>query len=110
MPELMRRHVNADVPRDGIDDLYCERFLALADALFRDEEGAIHVGAEARQDVTAIPPKAARHLVRNLTDNVLPLRFCVPGGNVKEQLAPRTIWLAEVRTPIQGTQVLRPQR
>ena len=110
MPELMRRHVNADMPHDGVDDLDCERCLALADAFFRDEEGAIHVSAKARQDVTAIPSKAAGHLVRNLTNNVLPFRFCVPGGNVKEQLAPRTIWFAEVLTPAQGTQVLRPQR
>ena len=110
MPELMRRHVNADVPRDGIDDLYGERFLALVNAFFGDEEGAVHVGAKARQDMTTIPSKTAGHLVRNLPNNVLPLRFCVPGGNVKEQLAPRTSWLAEVRTPIQGTQVLRPQR
>ena len=73
-----------------------ERCLALAAALLRDEEMAIHVGAKARQDVTAIPSKAAGNLVRDLTDNVLLFGFCVPGGNVKEQLASRTIWFAEV--------------
>ena len=37
------------------------------------------------------------------------LVFVSSGGNVKEQLAPRTIWFAEVVTPAQGAQVLRPQ-
>ena len=78
--------------------------------LFGDEEGAIHVSAKARQDVTAIPSKAAGNLVRDLADNVLPFSFGIPGGNVKEQLAPRTIWFAEVLMPAQRTQVLRPQR
>ena len=40
---------------------------------------------------------------------VLPLGLRFPGGNVNEQLAPRTIWFAEVVTPAQGAQVLRPQ-
>ena len=35
MPELMRRHVNADMSRDGVDDLDCEGCLVLADALVR---------------------------------------------------------------------------
>ena len=109
MPELMRRHVNADMLRDGVDDLDREGCLALAAALLRDEEVAIHVSAKARQDVTAIPSKAAGNVVRDLADDVLLFRLCVPGGNVNEQLAPLTIWLAEVLTPAQGTQVLRPQ-
>ena len=87
MAELMRRHVNADVLRDGVDDLACERFLVLSGCPFRDEEVAIHVSAKARQDVAAIPSKAAGNLVRDLTDKVLFFRFRVPGGNVKEQLA-----------------------
>ena len=110
MPELMRRHVNADMQLDGVYDLDCERFLAFADAFSRDEDRAIHVSAKTRQNVTAIPSEAVGHLVRHLTDSVLPFRFCVPGGNVKEQLASRPIWFAEVLTPTQGTQVLRPQR
>ena len=49
-----------------------------------DEEGAIHVGAKARQYVTAIPSKAASGLVRDLAHNVLSLGLGIPGGNVKE--------------------------
>ena len=79
MPELMRRHVNADMLRDGVDDLDCERCLALAGALFRDEEVAIHVGAKARQDLTTIPSKAAGHLVRDLTDDGLAAWSSFPG-------------------------------
>ena len=41
MPELMRRHVNTDMLRDGVGDLDCERCLCLPPALFRDEEMAI---------------------------------------------------------------------
>ena len=84
MAELMRRHVNADMPRDGVDDLECQGGLALAATLPRDEKVGIHVSAKARQDVTAIPPKAAGHLVRDLSDDVLPLGLRFPGGNVKE--------------------------
>ena len=76
MPELMRRHVNTDMLRDGADDLDREGCLALAAALLRDEEVAIHVGAKTRQDVTAIPSKAAGNLVRDLADNVLLFGFC----------------------------------
>jgi hypothetical protein len=110
MPELMRRHVNADMPRDGVDDLDCEGCLALVDALPGDEEVLIHVSAQARQDLTAIPSKAAGHLVRDLTVMVLPLGLRFLGWNVNTQLASRTIWFAEVLTPAQGAQVLRPQR
>ena len=105
----MRRHVNANMLHDGAGDLFSEGFLTLAGALLRDEEVAIHVSAKTRQDVTAIPSKAAGHLVRDLTDNVLLFRFCFRGGNMNEQLAPRTIWFAEVVTPAQGAQVLRPE-
>jgi len=45
MPELMRRHVNADVPHAGVRDLLTEGGLALANAFLCDEEMAIHVGA-----------------------------------------------------------------
>jgi hypothetical protein len=83
MPELMRRHVNADVPRKGVDDLLRYGGLALPAAPFGDEEMAIHVGAEARQYVTAIPSKAASNFVRDLGDDVLSLGLRMPGGNVK---------------------------
>ena len=109
MPELMRRHVNADMSRDGVDDLDCEGCLTLAAAHLGDEDVAIHVGAKARQDVTAIPSKAAGHVVRDLAHNVLPFRFCVSGGNVNKQLAPRTIWFAEMVMPTEGAQVLWPK-
>jgi hypothetical protein len=48
MPELMRRHVNADVPRKGVDDLLRYGGLALPTTRLGDEEMAVHVGAEAR--------------------------------------------------------------
>src|SRR5215207_11087266 len=73
MPELMRRHVNADMPQDSLGDLYRESCLGLAAAARRDEGRAIHVGAEARQYVPAIPSQAAGNIVRDLTDNVFPL-------------------------------------
>jgi hypothetical protein len=65
MAELMRRHVNADVPRKGVRDLLRYGRLALPSALFGDEQIAIHVGAEARQHVATIPSKATSNFVRN---------------------------------------------
>ena len=93
-----------------VGDLLCKGRLALPVAPPCHEEMAIHVGAKARQYVTAIPSKPAGNLVRDLTHNVLPLGLGVSGGNVKEQLTPRTIWFAEVVLPAQRTQILRPQR
>ena len=84
MLELMRRHVNADMSRDGVDDLVREGCLMLAGALLRYEEVAIHVGAKTRHDVPAIPSKAAGNIVRDLADDILPFGLGVPGGNVKE--------------------------
>src|SRR5262249_25537805 len=101
--------VNTNMLRDGPDDLHCERRLMFADALFRDEEMAIHVSAKARQDVTAIPSQATSHLVRDLADKILPFRFRVSCCNVKEERAPWAIWFAEVLMPAQGTQILWPQ-
>jgi len=49
MPELMRRHVNANMPHHGVRDLLTEAGLAFANAPLRDEERAIHVSAKARQ-------------------------------------------------------------
>ena len=110
MSELMRRHVNAEIPLAGIRNLFGEGSLALANAFLRDEEMAIHVGgAEARQYVTTIPSQPTGNLVGDLTHNVLPLGLGVTSGDVKEQLAPRTIWFAEVLSPAQGAQVLWPQ-
>ncbi len=83
MPELVRRHVNADVPRKGVDDLLRYSGLALPTALFGDEEMAIHVRAKARQYVAAIPSKAASNLVRDLGDDVSFLDLRVPSGDVK---------------------------
>jgi len=45
MPELMWRHVNADMPHHGIRDLLTNGGLALANTLLCNEEIAIHVGA-----------------------------------------------------------------
>ena len=49
MAELMRRHVNADAPREGVDDLFRLGLLALPTALSGDEEIAVRVGVEAWQ-------------------------------------------------------------
>jgi hypothetical protein len=70
MPKLVWSHVNADVPRKGVDDLLRYGGLALPTAALGDEEMAIHVAAEARQYVTAIPSKPASKLVRDLSDDV----------------------------------------
>jgi hypothetical protein len=109
MPELMRRHVNPDMPLNGSDDLYRNGGLALPAPPCCHEEMAIHVGTQARQYVTAIPSKSAGNFVRDLTDKVFSFGLCLPGGNVKEQLTPRTIWFGEVVLPAQGAQVLRPE-
>ena len=82
--ELMRRHVDADMPRDGFDDLLRERGLALLAALLSNEKIAIHVGAKARQDVAPIPPKSACDIVGDLGNNFLPLGLRVPRWNVKD--------------------------
>ena len=49
MAELMRRHVNADAPRKGVDDLLRYGLLALPTALSGDEEIAVQVSVEAWQ-------------------------------------------------------------
>lgn len=110
MPKLMRRHVNAEMPHDGVGDLSCEGALALATAALRNEKIAVNTGAKARQYMTAIPSKAVSNLVGDFADNVLSLRLCVAGCNVKEQLLPRTIRFAEVVLPAQRAQVLRSER
>ena len=70
MPELVRSHVNADVPRKGVGDLPRYGGLALPTAVLSDKETAIHVGAETGQYVAAIPSKAASKLVGDLGDDV----------------------------------------
>ena len=45
MPELMRRHVNADMPHDGVNDLSSKGSLFLAATPLGDEDRAVHVGA-----------------------------------------------------------------
>ena len=70
MPELVRGHVNADVPRKGVGDLLRYGGLALPTAASGDEETAIHVGAETGQYVAAIPSKAASKFVGDLGDDV----------------------------------------
>ena len=45
MPELMRRHVNADVLRNGVDDLHRERFLALVNTFYVLSTEAAHCTA-----------------------------------------------------------------
>jgi hypothetical protein len=110
MPELMRCHVNADMPHDAGQDLISEGGLFLAAAPLRDEEMAIHVATKRRQDMTAIPSQMTCNLVRHLTDDVLLFAFRLAGCNVQEQLASRAIRLAEVVLPPQRAQVLRPKR
>ena len=110
MPELVRRHVNADMPRKGVNDLLCYGGLALAAAPFGDEEMAIHVGANSRQYMSAIPSNAARNFVRNLPNDVLSFGLRMPRRNVKDQLTTWTIRLSEVVLPVQRAEVLRPER
>ncbi len=110
MPELVRSHVNADVPRKGVDDLLRYGGLALPTASFGDEKRTIHVSAEPLKHVTAIPSKAASNLVRNLCDDVQFFGLRVPRGNVKDQLTTGAIRLAEVGLPVQRAEVLRSER
>jgi predicted secreted protein len=58
--------------------------LALPIASLCYKEGAIHVGAKARQYVTAIPSKPTSGFVWDLAHNVLSLGLGISGGNVKE--------------------------
>src|ERR1700730_16362417 len=108
MPKLMRRHGNADMPHDCIGDLSSYGGLFLSAAPLCNEERPIHVGAQARQYVTAIPSNAAGNLVRDLTDEIL-FALSVPRGDVSEELASRTIWFAEVILPGQTAHVLWPK-
>jgi hypothetical protein len=110
MAELMRRHVNTDVPRKGVGDLLRYGRLALPTAALGDEEMAIHVGAEVRQHVATIPSKATSNFVRNLPGNVFSFALGVPGSNVKDYLTTWTIRFVEVVLPVKGAKVLRPKR
>ena len=84
MPKLVRRHVDADIARDGFDDLVGKRLLALLAAFLGDEEIAIDIGAKTRQDMAPVPPQAASDIVGDLGNNLLPLGLRVPGRNVKQ--------------------------
>ena len=110
MPKLMRRHVNADVSRKGVRYLESKCRLALPVALPRYEKIAIRVSAKPRQDLTAIPSKTPSNVIGNLAVNISPFGLCVMGGNVKTKLASRTVRFAEVVSPVQAVQVLRPKR
>jgi hypothetical protein len=78
MPELMRRHVNADVIRKGVSDLLAYGLLAFPPAAVTDEQMTLLVGAEARHYVAAIPSKAASNLIRH--------RVQLNGGRVRKAL------------------------
>jgi hypothetical protein len=91
MPELMRRHVNADMPREGVNNLDGKGGLTLPAAVPCYEEIAILVSAKPRQDLTAIPSKTPGNVIGNLAVNISPFGLCVVGGNVKKEPAPRTV-------------------
>lgn len=63
VPKLMRRHMNAELPREGVDNLYGKGGLALSVALPRYEKKAIRVSAKPWQDLTAIPSKTPSNVI-----------------------------------------------
>ncbi len=81
MPKLMRRHVNADMPREGVNNLDGKGGLTLPAAVPCYEEIAILVSAKPRQDLTAIPSKTPGNVIGNLAANISPFGLCVVGGN-----------------------------
>jgi hypothetical protein len=84
MAELMRRHVNADVIREGVGDLLAYGLLTFPPDALSDKQMTVLIGPKARHYVTAIPSKAASNLIRHFGDKVLSLGLGVPGGNVKD--------------------------
>src|SRR5262245_60837558 len=80
MAELMRRHVNADVPHESVFDLLRKSGLALPAAAPCHEDRAIHVRAQARQHVTAIPSEAPGNLVGDFTEMSCLLLFVSRAG------------------------------
>jgi hypothetical protein len=75
VPRLMRCQVHAEAAPDKLSDLVREGLLSLWLAFLGDEKRAVHVGVEARQDVTPIPAQTLSHILRNLGDQILELRF-----------------------------------
>lgn len=84
MPELMRRHVDADMSGDAFGNLLREGGLAFLVACLRDEEVTVHVAAKTRQYVAPIPTKAAGYIIRDLDSYALSLGFRVPRRNVEQ--------------------------
>src|SRR5688500_16786120 len=66
MPELVRRHMQADMLADRLHDLNGQGLLGLGLATVGDEERAIWVGAEARHDLAPIPADAGCHVFGQL--------------------------------------------
>ena len=71
MPELVRRHVDAEIALDGLDDLIGEGVLAFRRSVPGDKEVAIRIGVEARKNVPAVPAKPTGNMVWDFGDEVV---------------------------------------
>ena len=109
MTELVHRHVDAEAVLDCPGDLDSDRLLIFSDAFPRDEQIAIHISIEARQDVATIPAKPPGHMVWNLDGEVLFASFRLRLRNMEEQTAPGAIRFDKMPLPIEAAQVLWPR-
>jgi hypothetical protein len=71
MPELVRRHVDAEILLDRPDHLIGERVLAFRRSVPGDKEVAIRIGVEARKNVPALPAKPTGNEFWDLGDEVV---------------------------------------
>ena len=78
MAELMRRHVDPDVPLNGTDDLTCKCIWVLAPTMVCNKQVSVAITTKARQDMVAIPVDPSGYILWNLRRNVFlfVLRFC----------------------------------
>ena len=84
MTKLVHRHVDPEMVLDGPGDLDRDRFLIFSDAFPSDEQIAVHVSVEPRQDVATIPAKPPSDMVGNLGGEVLFARLHLGLRYVKE--------------------------
>jgi hypothetical protein len=102
----MRRHMQAEESLHQLGHLIGESLLRLWVTVLGDKQRAIRVGSQTWQDISPIPAKAPSHIIRELGDDVLELRFRLHLGDVKQKPAFGAVWLDEMAPPLERVQVL----
>ena len=110
VPELVWRHMDTDIVLDDLNDLIGEGVLVLPVARLRDEEIAVGIGIEAREDVTPVPAQPASDIVGDLGVIIMFSRLHLRLRNVQQKAALRPIWLGKVSCPAEADEVLWPER